>query len=269
MSRLQFDKVCEHVDTVRDSEGNVTDAQSLADQFHYSHSQFSRLFKGHMHLRLRDYLAAKKMEIGVTSLLNNDSVTEALLTAGYSSTGSFSNNFKKATGLSPRDYQQRIHFLFKFINACYQNNVKSIITYRPSTKDKSKDSTDKPTLPLNITINNQSTNAVTFVGLFEKAIPSGRPIQGFALFGLDKLVIEQVPTGEYYLMACEIPLSANPLNYFSLDHAKRAIHRQPLEFPLSTSQAIALALREKALDDPPITINLPQLLYEAFMSQSH
>ena len=66
----------------------------------------------------------------------------------------------------------------------------------------------------------------------------------------------------FYLLACEIPKSRNPLRYFRLDHCLRALHPAPVTFPLPAATTIELSLRPFAPSDPPITVNLPKLLYD-------
>ena len=88
------------------------------------------------------------------------------------------------------------------------------------------------------------------------------PVLGRALFNCREFRIDAVPDGTYYLLACEIPKSRNPLRYFRLDHCLRALHPAPVTFPLPAATTIELSLRPFAPSDPPITVNLPKLLYD-------
>ena len=106
------------------------------------------------------------------------------------------------------------------------------------------------------------TRHAVFAGLFPAPIPRGVPILGRALFHCREFRIDAIPDGTYYLLACEIPRSRNPLHYFRLDHCLRALHPAPITFPLPTATHIDLALRPFAASDPPITVNLPKLLYD-------
>ena len=88
------------------------------------------------------------------------------------------------------------------------------------------------------------------------------PVLGRALFHCREFCIDAIPDGSYYLLACEIPHSRNPLRYFRLDHCLRALHPAPVTFPLPAATTIELSLRPFAPSDPPITVNLPKLLYD-------
>ena len=88
------------------------------------------------------------------------------------------------------------------------------------------------------------------------------PVSGRALFHCREFRIDAIPDGTYYLLACEIPKSRNPLHYFRLDYCLRALHPAPVTFPLPAATHIDLTLRPFAASDPPITVNLPKLLYD-------
>lgn len=261
MSRIDTQAIAQQIETALAQGENTPASKELAARSHYSAYHFSRLFKHQMQLRLRDYLAAKKIELSVKAIVEGKSVTHALLDAGFNSMGSFSTAFKLATGISPKQYQQQIAFFYRFINDFHHNNYSTIIPYHPLPNPSANDATS--TSPLNITINNQNINAITFIALYKKALPSGVPEQGFALLRRSQLSIADMPTGEYYLMACEIQLGKRPAQYFTLHNAKRALRRKPITFPLAAPQSITLTLRNRYIDDPPINVNLPKLLFDA------
>lgn len=270
MSRIDTHAIAQHVEKSLEKGEDTPDSKALASQSNYSIYHFSRLFKQQMQLRLRDYLAAKKIESSVKAIVEGKSITHALLDAGFNSTGSFSNTFKIATGLSPKQYQQQIAFFYQFINDFFYNNDATIIPYRPTPSLSTLDPALDPALayPLNISINNKIENTIIFVALYKKAMPTGAPEQGFALLGQTKLSLTHMPAGDYYLMACEIKRTKNPAQYFALGNARRALRREPITFPLTTPQSITLMLRERYVDDPPINVNLPKLLFDAVNAHS-
>lgn len=73
-----------------------------------------------------------------------------------------------------------------------------------------------------------------------------------------------VPKGKYYLLACSIEKTFNPLRYFVLDDCLRGKADYPLQFPKDSSKEIDIYLREALPEDPPILINLPKLLSDTF-----
>ena len=115
---------------------------------------------------------------------------------------------------------------------------------------------------LTVRLRSGEARHAVFAGLFPAPIPRGVPVLGRALFHCREFRIDAIPDGTYYLLACEIPRSRNPLRYFRLDHCLRALHPAPITFPLPAATHIDLALRPFAASDPPITVNLPKLLYD-------
>jgi len=78
--------------------------------------------------------------------------------------------------------------------------------------------------PLSVRLCGGETRHAVFAGLFPAPIPRGVPVLGRALFHCREFCIDAIPDGTYYLLACEIPKSRNPLHYFRLDYCLRALH---------------------------------------------
>lgn len=115
---------------------------------------------------------------------------------------------------------------------------------------------------LTVHVQDASAHGVVFVGLFPERIPRGSPVLGLALFRTRQCVIDAMPDGRYHLLVCEITPSLNPLHYFRLDHCLRAIHPEPLDFPLTAPQTVHVPLRPLLPSDPPITCNMPKLVLD-------
>jgi hypothetical protein len=106
-----------------------------------------------------------------------------------------------------------------------------------------------------------SFRGMIFVGLFDQPISNRPPIVGKALAKSRTCIFDDaLKPGKYYLLVCAIEKQVNPLHYFLLDNCLRDVRREPIEFPLASTQEFSLTLRKIEPDDPPITINLPKLL---------
>ena len=103
---------------------------------------------------------------------------------------------------------------------------------------------------------------LVFAGLFAEPAPRGIPLHGAALFDCRDFVIPDMSDGTYWLLGCELIPSRNPLDYFRLDHCKRERFTEAITYPLSAPCHVELALRPFLPSDPPITVNLPHLLFE-------
>ncbi|MDR3318940.1 MAG: hypothetical protein LBS99_05825 [Clostridiales bacterium] len=100
--------------------------------------------------------------------------------------------------------------------------------------------------------------------MFKKPLPNEAPVLGKAMTrGVNKCVIDQIPDGEYYTLACAIKRSVNPLNYFFLNNALRDLQRTSVRFPLEEDTEVFLTLRDRIPTDPAITINPVKLLVAA------
>ena len=101
MSKAIMEKVAAYLRQHADEELSLTD---LAEHFHYSPSHLSRTFKKKMGFSIKQYVEALKMEKGIQEIVEGrQNVTETSMEAGYDSLGSFSNTFKRHTGLSPKN----------------------------------------------------------------------------------------------------------------------------------------------------------------------
>lgn len=108
---------------------------------------------------------------------------------------------------------------------------------------------------------------IIFSGLFLKPNPNHTPLMGRCRVKNYHYDFYHLPPGTYYPLACGIRISSNPFNYFKLDNAMRACDGQNITFPLTKNEQITLQLRPKEKNDPPITINLPNILSNAIKQQ--
>ncbi|MDO5055958.1 MAG: AraC family transcriptional regulator [Lautropia sp.] len=236
---------------------NPTPAQ-LAAHFGISRFALSRWFRQCTGLSLRDYIAALKIEQGIGPLVSGESIISSQLEAGHASAATYSHRFRLHTGQTPRDYRAQAGRLGRTMTEQLADARARVLMHH------SFDPVLHPQ-PQALTVHvegGSSPRHVVFAGLFHEPIPRGVPVVGAALFGQRAFVIDAVPDGQYHLLGCEIAPSGNPLHYFRLDHCPRGMHPAPIRFPLQAPLSVALHLRPLQPSDPPITVNLPRLLFE-------
>lgn len=234
--------------------------EDVADHFGYSKYHFSREFKKLTGFSAADYLSSIKIERAKQEFLeHNFSVTDSSFDAGFSSLGTFSTTFAKKTGLSPRDYKNQIESLYG-LTKDYEQTSPANIQYN-SEKNQTEESSQ---LSVSILYPENYESSITFVGLFNSPIPNHKPIVGTALTHKSTHVFSDIPDGKYYLLACSVEKTINPLRYFVLSDSLRGKAEEAFYFPSNSGQHVNILLRTALPEDPPILINLPKLLADAF-----
>jgi AraC-like DNA-binding protein len=83
---------------------------ALARSAHVSEAHFSRSFKAAFGETPHRYLLSRRIERAKALLRAGElSVTEVCLAVGFTSLGSFSTQFRRFVGTSPREYRDREH----------------------------------------------------------------------------------------------------------------------------------------------------------------
>ncbi len=228
---------------------NIT-SEELARQVGYSPYHFSRIFKEITGIPPRHYLSALRIEKGKKVLLSSsESILKTLLSTGFQSFGTFSSKFKQFVGMTPSSFQRTTKDLHQFV-ALYQRQNSIVKDNKPSS------------LVCNLIVP-ENFKGIMFIGLFPRPIPDQKPVVGTAnLHTQVECTFTDIPPGTYYLLAAAIPFSLNPADYFLLDKALRGKFDEPLVVTETTNINLQLTLREPLPTDPPILVNLPQLLFE-------
>lgn len=232
--------------------------EEIAAHFGYSKYHFSREFKKFTGFSAADYLSSIKIEQAKQDFLKKQrSITDSSFDAGFSSLGTFSTMFAKKTGLSPREYKNQVESLYHLAKN-YDDTM--------STSYYAEKIQEEDTYQLSVTIHYPKNYqaSITFVGLFNSAIPNHKPIVGTALRKKTQHTFTHIPKGKYYLLACSIEKKLSPLRYFVLDDCLGGKADHLLQFPKDSAKEIDIYLREALPEDPPISINLPKLLSDTF-----
>lgn len=231
--------------------------EEAANHFGYSKYHFSREFKRLTGFSAADYLSSLKIELAKQALLRNEhSITNSGFDAGYSSIGTFSTTFKMKTGLSPREFKQQVEALYSVAKQ-YEETPTAIVGHN----DPLASETSHCHISVHYPEGYQA--GITFVGLFKSPIPNHRPVAGVALTRMNTHLFEHIPNGAYYLLACSIERTSNPLRYFVLDDCLRGRLQGLVHFPQHHEQTFYISLREALPEDPPIVVNLLKLLVDS------
>ncbi|MDO4694286.1 MAG: AraC family transcriptional regulator [Eikenella sp.] len=229
----------------------------IAAHFGINRFTLSRWFRAQTGLSLRDYIAALKIEQGIAPLVQGQPIIDSQLEAGHQSAATYAHRFRAHTGQSPRDYRAQAAAFSTTVQHELRNARARVLPYHgfdPAAHPQPH--------ALTVQIQGEGLAPLVFAGLFPEPIPRGAPVLGRALFHARRFVIDHVPDGRYHLLACDMRPSRNPLDFFRLDHCLRALHPEPISFPLPAPQTLNLPFRPLRPSDPPITVNLPKLLFD-------
>ena len=258
MSKAIMEEVATYLRQHADEELSLTD---LAQHFHYSPSHLSRTFKKKMGFSIKQYVEALKMEKGIQEIVEGrQNVTETSMEAGYDSLGSFSNTFKRHTGLSPKKYYQESTKAYDFM--IKQLDEKGALLHQdPDCKSGNR-------LTVALSYPEGYEPRISCVGLFKTRIPKEEPVIGVALSQERLFTFENVPDGHYYLLACELLEDLRLTKNYVLKHNFRWGSDEPLTFSGDSIYQEEISMRRPLPSDPPITVNLPVLIMRSLAKQA-
>ena len=255
MEQFNIKEITEYI---RSNISNELTVKQIAEHFNYSFSHFSREFKKATNFSASEFISALKIEYSIKILGKDSTVLNAQLNSNHLSSGTFSNTFNRLTGLSPKQFQKKMKYLFENLKKHEQKEEEGAINYPPTTFKKFSD--NKCVVHIKAPDN---FIGIIFVGLFDRPLSNRLPIRGRALTKSRSCSFyDDVPKGNYYLLVCAIERQLNPIKYFMLDDCLRDVRHETIEFPLKNSLEFTLTLRKIVPEDPPITVNLPKLLKE-------
>lgn len=251
---------------IRDNLENDLSLEAVAKHFGYSRFHLSRQFKQETGYSYKQYVEALKIERSIATMVDaGRDVKSVFIDSRHESSGTFSNTFKKLTGLSPNLYKKSLNALRGLLVHSLQHRGEVI--YRSRGVGQGAGAGQGHGLGACIRVSLQYPEVhderVTFVGLFKNGIPNSAPVVGAALYKRQEVMLDQVPPGTYYLLVTEIDLTANLMQYFVLNLNYRSKVDQPIEVTVDTDLHFNLEMRLSVPEDPPIVINLPFLVKQA------
>lgn len=252
------DEVDDVLASARKNPDGAPTLDELAASAHFSRFHLSRILRERLGYRLRDFLAAVRVERGIDALLAGHNVTRAQTDAGYDSASSFTRSFSRHTGMSPSSFRAQIKFLASYLMRHMGEGAEPVLALHRSFAH----GVHLQEHPLTVTIDGAQPGSALFFALHHEAIVRGAPDLGVAMLGMHTYVVGEIPDGTYFPMVVEVPHAGGIRRLFDMDENRRDIIRKPVTFPLEESRSIRLTLREAVPNDPPITVALPKLFLE-------
>ncbi|MGJ3509552.1 helix-turn-helix domain-containing protein [Enemella sp. A6] len=242
--------------------GDAPSLDELARRAHFSRFHLSRLLKKHLGFPLREFIAAAKVDRSIDGLVTGHSVTRSQTDAGHESPSSFHRAFLRHTGMSPSAYRRQMRMLATQLMRHQDDPEPLVVLHR-----KFDPAAHRQPHPLTIRIEGAGPHSALFAALHPEQLVKGEPLLGMALLGTGEYDVTAIPDGTYYAMVVEIPRATDLRCYFQMDHNRRQLQRVPVTFPLAGPTTVTLHLRDRIPQDPPITVNLPRLFFQAVAGQ--
>ncbi|WP_086313860.1 hypothetical protein A5821_001403 [Enterococcus sp. 7F3_DIV0205] len=227
-------------------------SEEIAIHFGYDKHHFSRKFKEINGFSVVEFLSSLKVEKAIVEFDEEKRIIDLQEHSGFESSGSFTNTFKKYTGSSPRAYKTEMSDIFYDIKN-FENNEKDKSIAHFEEKNHSF-------CTVTIEVPDGFETGIIFIGLFRTLIPNHMPLSGLATKHLIGNKLKNIPSGDYYLLACAISRSNNVLSYFNLSNSLRGKEDERLSFPNCSGNHYTIMLREPIPEDPPILVNVGKLL---------
>ncbi|HEX6472694.1 MAG TPA: AraC family transcriptional regulator [Streptosporangiaceae bacterium] len=179
------------IQSIHENYGEQITVDDMARTAMYSKFHFTRIFQRVTGLTPGRFLSAVRLQ-KAKQLLTSTSwkVTDISQIVGYTSVGTFSSRFASSVGLPPTAYRE-------------------LGGYRPwtSVHDKAPagervDPERRSVIRGHISFRSAEPDNPIFVGLFPERIPRGQPVRCTVLSRPGPYVLEDVPAGSWYVMAC-------------------------------------------------------------------
>ena len=233
--------------------------EGTAREFGYSKFEFSKKFKKKTGFLPSHFLSFLKIEKALEIIINeNENIITAQIRTGYNSSGTFSNIFKKYTGISPSNYKKTIKKFYKTIKNYINSSEVTEISYNKALKiNKAKNF-----LYVNLIYPENYESEITFIGLFKNCIPDDLPDFGKILISSkaeNRSIFENIPEGKYWLMGFSIEKGSALKDFFYLGNSIRARRNKAIVFP--TDKEYTLKFRKPIPSDFPFLINFYLVLF--------
>ena len=221
--------------------------KEMAAVAYMSRYHFNRTFRQVTGLPPCRFLTKLRVEAATKMLLDTDhSVTDICLDVGYTSLGTFIRRFSHLLGISP----MRLRTLRKSPSRSLLRQLEKESANYPADPQPSVSGTILAPLVFSGPI---------FTGLFPTAIPEGTPVACAISMEPGPFLISPVPNGRYYIFALGLPCPGSLDDFFRYESALRG-GGELVRVNNNSVQCQEIHLREAALTDPPVLLNLPILL---------
>lgn len=179
------------IQSIHDNYGEPITVDDMARTAMYSKFHFTRIFQRVTGLTPGRFLSAVRLQ-KAKQLLTSTSwkVTDISQIVGYTSVGTFSSRFSYSVGLPPTTYRQ-----MGGIRPWISDGDRAAADEQPAADQRS-------VIRGNISFSQPDREGPIFVGLFAERMPRGLPVRCAVLPRPGPYVLEHVPRGSWYVMAC-------------------------------------------------------------------
>ncbi|MET0520448.1 MAG: helix-turn-helix transcriptional regulator, partial [Jiangellaceae bacterium] len=219
----------------------------------------TRIFQRVTGLTPGRFLSAVRLQKAKQLLTSTSlTVTDISHMVGYTSVGTFSSRFAFSVGVPPRTYRRMggLRPWRSFAN-------------RRSNSGLRVASHTRSTVRGHITFTDAVCSGPLFLGLFPGRIPQGEPVRCTVLERSGSYVLDDVPPGTYYAMAC-CPQSQTRRHPSGLQSIGRIVkdddaepmavgYHGPITVHAGVTRIADLELRPMSPIDPPVLLALPDL----------
>ena len=238
---------------VRRMRDRLGETQSLSDHAQaalLSPFHFHRVFTGVTAATPARFLAALRI-VEAEHLLIGSSLTVSDIAAqvGYSSLGTFTTQFTRLVGESPRRF--RVH-----VDRIGDKQVSETVAPLIGRKTASA---SRPPLQVAITGGPQ-TGGLVFVGLFPCGIPQTKPVDCVVATAPAVVGFGGVPDGEYHVLAVAFDPTTTIRDAILDDSQSVGSSLHPIQVNGGrTQRTISLRMHQPRLVDPPVVLAVPHL----------
>lgn len=238
---------------MRQDEAGELDLRAMSEIANLSPFHFARTFGMLTGSPPGEFLAALRLERAKQLLLSTDlRVAEICLEVGYESLGTFTSRFKGMVGISPGQMRRLPEALHSALGDAEVDRL-----FLPGHQARSG-------VPFRVH-DPELSGSIVFAGLFQTAMPRGRPVAGMILHAPGDYRLPAVPDGCYHLMAAALPDSKDPWELLMPGDALlvgRARGPVTVRGGRAAGERAKITLRSVLNTDPPILVALPALLLE-------
>jgi AraC-like DNA-binding protein len=244
------------IETMRDDLGGEHSLHSLASSAWLSPFHFHRIFMKVTDCTPARFLSAWRMAEAKWMLAySSASVTEICMRMGFSSLGTFSSQFTKRVGVSPRRFR-------RIVDAHRDRPINDLL------RDLSQSWAAPAAGPLAVTVNGGPGNVPAVFGLFRSGIPQERPTEcGFVELP-GTAMFNGLSGGAQYFLVMSFDESVTVVEASAaIDLDRCYLGAADLTSAIAAHQAtnsvVDIQLRRRRLTDPQIVLALPLLIAAA------
>ncbi|NIJ13044.1 AraC-like DNA-binding protein [Saccharomonospora amisosensis] len=247
--------VLRSVRSMRENIGDEHSLRNLAQSALLSPYHFHRVFRQVTASTPARFVAACRMEEAKLLLANSsDNVTDICMQVGYSSLGTFTSQFSRLVGMSPRRFR-RLMSTFS-ADSCADVLAACGPTVSPPER----------TQVTGVIDGDSDCGPLAVVGLFPSGIPQESPAACAVVRVSGVVAFDGLPDGTYYPLAVSFRSSAtvaDSIGDASVDHCLIGVSSARVR--ISGGRAVnrdsfPLRLRRRRPIDPPLVLALPLLL---------